>query len=288
MFSPISFSLNLIHAMTTMLMFAFRSILVITTLCFPSVSQAQFVSSLPRCIQDCIEQSQYDNCRDAGIGCLCRASAGSFLPDLVNCMQGNCDLNAGILLESLQAVCIVAGAPIPDQALQNAGNQATSIQQVTTTVTIGLPSATGDPDIPTTAYDGYSEVTTMTETKTQDDGLTITVVYPITLWRTATISGAESTITLLHPSSSTTSHSEYSTPTITTTESTPGSTFLVATTLKGAQTSSSVNKATITPSLSQDDANSSPFKDSNSSGFQNSVGVLIGLTGLLVMGIIWF
>ena len=264
--------------------------LALATFCFPLISQAQFVSSLPQCIRDCIEQSQYDNCQASDVKCLCRASAGNFLPDLFTCMRGNCDLDAGVLLESLQTVCIVAGAPIPDKALQNAANQATTVQQITTTVTVGSPSATGESDAPTTAYYGYSEVTTISETRTQDDGFTTTVAYPITVWRTATVSEAGSTTTVTHPpsSSSTMINSEDPTPTIITTQSTPESTFLVTTTLKGAQTSSSVSKATVTTALSQDEANSSPFKDSNSSGSKGKVGSLIGLTGLLVMGTIWF
>ena len=274
--------------MKNLLISAFRSSLILVTVCFTSNSQAQFTSSLPQCIQGCIEQSQYNNCQASDVKCLCRASAGNFLPDLVTCMRGNCDLDAGILLMSLQAVCIVAGAPIPDKALQNAENQATSVQQVTTTVTVGSPSSTGDPNTLTTAYYGYSETTTISETKTQDNDLTIPVADPTTVWRTATVLGAGSTTTSDNPSSSITSHNEDSTPTTFTIQSTPGSNLLTMTTLKDAQTSSSVSKATITSVVSQDEANSSPFKDSNSSGSRNNLGALTSLTALLVMGRIWF
>ena len=264
---------------------------------FPLLCQAQLISSLPQCIRDCIAQSQFGNCQAVDIGCLCRASAGNFLPDLLNCMRGKCDLDARVLLEPLQAVCLMAGAPIPDKALQNAEDLATSVQQVTATVTVGATFETGDSYTLTTFDDGYYKATTTTEMVTEEDGLTITMAYPVTVWRTATVSGPESTISSsIHSSTSATSHNEHSKSTTSITQSTPHSalTSLVATTLKGAQTSSSssssssVSKATTTPVISQDESNSSPFKDSNSSGSKRGVGISMWLTGLVAMARIWF
>jgi len=271
-------------------MWTLRSILIVAPLYFAMLSQAQFSSSLPECIRDCIDQSQFNNCLATDIGCLCRASAGNLLPDLLTCMRGKCDLDGSVLLEPLQALCVMAGAPIPEKALQNAGNHATSVQQVTTTMTVGSPSATGHFDTPATFYTGYSEVTTITAMKTEDDGLTVTIAYPVTVWQTATIFGFESTITSIHTLSSATSHMEDSKTTTFITRSTPHPEFtsLVVTTRNGAQTSSSVTKSTTTPAASRDEVNSAPFKDTNSSGTRKLVGKLIGLTGLLIISNAWF
>ena len=263
--------------------------LVLTALCSPFLSQAQFISSLPQCIQNCIDQSQFDNCQATDIRCLCRASAGNFLPSLVTCMRGSCDLDASVLLEPLQAVCMMAGAPIPDDVLQNAGGQPSSVQQVTKTVTIGSPSATGGSEYPTTFDNGYPEVATVTEIMTQDNSLTTTLTYPVTVWRTATISGTEPTTTSAYPSMSTTSLNEdpMSETVISQSASQPETTSLVTTTVKGAQTSSSVSKATKTPSSSQDETNSAPFKDTSSSGSRAGLGIATTVTTLMMMVALW-
>jgi CFEM domain len=91
-------------------------------------------------MQDCIDQSQDDNCSVTDVTCLCQASASNFLPNLLICMNGNCDenLDNDLLLTPLQIVCRIAGAPIPESAIQNAENQASSVDaQKTTTVTVG-------------------------------------------------------------------------------------------------------------------------------------------------------
>lgn len=142
---------------------------------------SQFVNALPRCIRDCITQSQYQNCQISDIACLCRASRGMFLPDLVNCMHSDCiDIDTNVLLAPLQFACELAGAPIPDAAVESAANQDSTTQvQVTKTVTMG---------------EATRVVSTATVTTTEDDS-TYTVVYPITIDQTTTVSGEPSTIT---------------------------------------------------------------------------------------------
>lgn len=159
------------------------------------LAQAQFVSSLPQCVQVCINQSQDDNCKVTDIACLCRASAGNFLPDLITCMHGQCDndLDNNLLLTPLQWACDIAGAPIPESALRNAENQASSLaEQVTTTVTMGGSSATGGAEATTTINAG--SVTTVTVTTTQA-GSIIALAFPVTEWSTTTVSGPPSTVT---------------------------------------------------------------------------------------------
>jgi len=159
------------------------------------LAQSQFVSSLPDCVQDCINQSQDDNCSVADIACLCRASAGNFLPDLITCMHGQCDndLDNNLLLTPLQLVCELAGAPIPASALRNAENQASSLAaQVTMTVTEGGSSSTGAAVLTATTDTGSVTITTVT---TSQAGSIITLAYPVTIWSTATLSGSPSTVT---------------------------------------------------------------------------------------------
>jgi hypothetical protein len=123
-----------------------RGASLMLTSVFLRLAQSQFVASLPKCIQNCIDQSGDENCSVTDIKCLCRASSGNFLPDLITCMHGNCDngLDNDLLLTPLQLVCEIAGTPIPDSAIQNAENAGSSLAtQVTKTVTMGGPSVTG-------------------------------------------------------------------------------------------------------------------------------------------------
>lgn len=195
------------------------------------LARAQFVSSLPQCVQDCINQSQDDNCSVADIACLCRASAGNFLPDLITCIHGQCDndLDNNLLLTPLQWACDLAGAPIPESALRNAENQASSLAaQVTTTVTIGGSSATGGAEATTTIDAG--SVTTVTVITTEA-GSIIALVYPVTEWSTTTVSGSPSTVTSVStPSNDFTGL----TPVVITSTDSAGSTYTSTTIQPGA------------------------------------------------------
>jgi len=212
-----------------------RAFWVLFILAIP-LAQAQFVSSLPQCVQNCINQSQDDNCEVSDIGCLCRASAGNFLPDLITCMHGECDnsLDNNLLLTPLQLACQIAGAPIPASALRNAENQASSLAaQVTTTVTLGGSSATGGSEATTTVSMIALSVLTETVTKTES-GSTIYLIYPITVGSTTTVSGAPSRVTSVsttadHPSSYT-----GLIPVIIVTTNDKGSTYTTTTTEPGA------------------------------------------------------
>ncbi|KAM3071191.1 hypothetical protein ACMFMF_007666 [Clarireedia jacksonii] len=163
------------------------------------LSSAQLISSLPSCVQDCMTSSPDDNCDVTDIGCLCRASRGNFLPDVITCMHSTCDenLDVNLLLTPLQLACQIAGAPIPSAALRNAENEASSLAtQVTTTVTIGgsTGTATSQQTITTDAQNAPS-VSSLTVISTQS-GSTIYVVYPITFGSTKTESAIPSTLTI--------------------------------------------------------------------------------------------
>ncbi|TVY85130.1 hypothetical protein LSUE1_G000423 [Lachnellula suecica] len=241
----------------------------------------------------CISQSADENCSASDIKCLCRASAGNFLPDLITCMHGNCDndLDNNLLLTPLQLVCQIAGTPIPDSALRNAENQASSLAgQVTTTVTLGGgSSASGSAGATTETQSAQTDtamsVSTATVTTTQGSS-TFALVFPVTIEQTTTISGSPSTV-----NSTPTSLSSLSSTSSTSTSSSGSSTSALTTSVAAVSTSSSAEKPSKTTSApNEDETNSSPFKDTNSEGRRNgagswlgvSVGAVVGLFGMWV------
>jgi hypothetical protein len=280
----------------------FKSAFAILTLI--PLARSQFVSSLPQCVQDCIDSSQDDNCAVTNVGCLCRASAGNFLPDLITCIHSNCDndLDNSLLLTPLQWACELAGSPIPESALRNAENQASSLAaQVTMTVTVGA-SSSGRAQATTTIDEGSVTKETVTTTAS---GSTIILVYPVTEWSTTTVSGAPSTVTSTSTtegavSTSTTTDAKGSTttqnPTFTTTQSSSSgsgasesvsSSTTVTTSIAADKTSSSGTQSKTSTSSNPVDTNSSPFQDSNAAA-RTPAGNLLGLTIALALGCVWF
>jgi len=284
-----------------------KALLLLSVLIIP-LAHTQFVSSLPQCVQNCIDQSQDENCKVTDVACLCRASAGNFLPDLITCMHGECDnnLDNDLLLTPLQLVCEVTGSPIPESAIRNAENQASSLAaQLTTTVTRGGSSATGGSEA-TTTISVASSVSTKTVTKTES-GSTIYLIYPITVGSTTTVSGDPTTVTSISTEVSvrtyTTTNSRGVTVTKTSTytrstgESSSGaasssasSTTTLTTSVQAIETSSSLSSSTSTTSAKNPaNTNSSPFTTTNgNSGCRESVGNWLGLSVSLAVCCLWF
>jgi CFEM domain len=244
--------------------------------------QGQSVFSLPQCVQNCISQSQDDNCQITDIKCLCRASsAGNFLPGLITCTHAECDntFDNDLLLTPLQLVCEIAGIPIPASALANAENQASSLaSQPTVTVTVGSPSATTISGADTTASES-SSLSTVTVTKTQS-GSTIYEVY------TTTIDSRGSTVTQKTTYTETATASAH----ISSSTTNSHSTTLTTTTVAGAKTSSSSTaKSRTTTAPSPDSTNSAPFKNTNGNSAvrREVLGSWLGLSILISFGFIW-
>lgn len=260
-----------------------KTLLLLSAITVPLV-QTGFVSSLPQCIQDCIDQSQDDNCSVTDVACLCRASAGNFLPDLITCMHSNCDLDDDLLLTPLQIVCEIAGAPIPESAIRNAENQASSLDaQTTTTVTVGGSSATGGSEATTTVSMTVmkSSVSTKTVTKTKD-GSTVYVVYPITVGSTTTVSGKPSTVTSVSTKSTGWSSSEAASDSV-------SSTTTLTTSVQAAERSSSGLPSSTTSTRKPEVTNSSPFTTTNGNrASKESVGSLLGLSVFLMACCFWY
>jgi len=260
-------------------MFTLFSLLILGT-CSLHLAQSQIVASLPRCIQNCIDQSEDDDCSVTDIKCLCRASAGNFLPDLITCMHGNCDnnLDNNLLLTPLQFACEIAGVPIPDSSIQNAENAGISLtSQITKTVTVGASSSTGGGFGATTTLEVEpSHVSTVTVTTTEG-GSIIAIIYPVTEWRTTTASGSRSTVTPVSTESSLSSGNS---------DSNSESTTIVATSLAAAKTSSHFASKT-EKGPSPDETDSAPFTDTNSPAAKEKVGYCLVMTILLGMGNLW-
>ncbi len=287
-----------------------RALLVFSALTIP-LANTQFVSSLPQCVQNCINQSQDDNCSVTDVACLCRASAGNFLPDLIICMHGECDnsLDNSLLLTPLQLACEIAGAPIPASALRNAENEASSlVAQVTTTVTMGGSSASGSSEATTTVLMPLS-VSTETVTTTQS-GSTIYLLYPITVGSTTTVSGDPSTVTSISAAATVSTYTttgsqgstimETSTYTQTSGKSSSGaasssvsSTTTFTTSIQAAETSSSASSSLsaskTTTANHPEITNSSPYTTTNGNGgCRASAGNWFGLSAVLVVCCLWF
>ncbi|PMD48492.1 hypothetical protein L207DRAFT_575156 [Hyaloscypha variabilis F] len=267
----------------TMLSDTGRALLLFSALTIP-LGHTQFISSLPQCIQDCIDQSQGDNCSVTDLACLCQASAGSFLPELITCIHSTCDLDENLLLEPLQVVCEVAGAPIPESAIQSAESEASSLDaQGTTTVTAGGASATGDTEVTTTVSMTVltSSVSTKTVTKTKD-GSTIYVVYPLTVGSTTTVSGKPSTLTTISTHTTKSSSSEAAA------SGSISSTTTFTTSVEAAETSSSGSPSKTSPK-NPAMTNSSPFTTTNGNGAsKEEFGSLLGFSIFLMACCFWY
>ncbi|TVY16880.1 hypothetical protein LARI1_G004129, partial [Lachnellula arida] len=260
----------------------------ILALCILPHASSQFISSLPQCVQTCITQSDDETCSVSDIKCLCRASAGNFLPDLITCMHGNCDdsLDNDALLMPLQLACQIAGTPIPDSAMRNAEDRASSLaSQVTTTVTMAGETGGSAAVTTTSEPSGYMEYSVSTATvATTQGGSTLTLVFPVTSERTSTLSGSRSPSTRTISSSSTFSASTFTSTPASSTDSSAGavsssssssssdlSTETVSTSVVPISTSSRKGASKTSSAQSEDSTNSSPFKDSNSGSAQRSV-----------------
>ncbi|KAG4425646.1 hypothetical protein IFR04_001108 [Cadophora malorum] len=273
------------------------ALLVLNILSFP-LAQGQFVDDLPQCIQDCIDQSPDTNCDISDIGCICRASAGNFLPDVVTCMHGNCDnnLDTNLLLTPLQFACMIAGSPIPGSAIRNAENAASSLAtQVTTTVTMGGSSADGGAGATTTVYSPSVSVSTVTVTTTQS-GRTWYQIYPITVESTTTVTGPTSTLTSVSTASPTNGGFTGVVPIIVVSTDSEGSTYTSTTTQPGvistytttdSRGSTMTQKSTITetastsetsPALGDNSSSSSASETTDSSESTTTTSVAAAMT----------
>jgi len=199
----------------------------------------------------------------------------------------------------LQLACQIAGTPVPDSAMRNAEDPASSLaSQVTTTVTMGGETG-GSAALATPSGSSYyieHSVSTATMTTTQGWS-TLTLVFPVTIERTSTLLGSPSTRTI--SSSSIFSASTFtSTPAASSTGSSTRavsssdlSTLTVTTSVAPASTSSDEGEGASKTSSAQseDSTNSSPFKDSNVGSAHRDVdGNWLGLAIVIVAVCLWF
>jgi len=245
-----------------------------------SSTYAQFLSSLPQCIQTCINNSDDESCSAADIKCLCRASSGSFLPDTIACMHSNCDgnIDSDLLLDPLQWLCQLAGAPIPNSAISKATS---AVESTTATVTMTATASTSSAPLTGTGSSTKSGLSTSVSRST---GVLSGSVSSTSISRVMSTSiTSTSTSTSGSSSASSTSSGEGVGGT-----SSSSTTQTLATSAASASTSSSresVSRTSTAPS--EDQTNSAPFKDSNSAGERNRVGYLVRLSTPFVVACLW-
>ncbi|KAI0125764.1 hypothetical protein BJ170DRAFT_446499 [Xylariales sp. AK1849] len=163
----------------------------------------------PDCVSNCVESA---GCSATDVKCMCRASQGSFLPDVVSCMYDACtqSLPVDVLLNPLELACEVLGKPIPDSAISSAEAAATSSDspQPTTTTPETSKTTTTQTSTPKTTY----PVGTSTPTTSHSKG---TTTLPASTGTTTTTTSTKSSAT---PKSTSTTKGAGVTTTASTTE----------------------------------------------------------------------
>ncbi|KAH6660559.1 hypothetical protein BKA67DRAFT_548432 [Truncatella angustata] len=219
--------------------------------------------NLPSCASDCIENS---GCDTSDIKCMCWASRGSFLPDVVACMYRECsqDISVDTWLTPLELACEVLGQPIPVSAISSAEAAQGSITNTK----------------PTTA----TTTTVTSETKTVQPASTSRSTYIITSKATATIprTPLTSTSTSTSTPAAMTSVTSSVTSPVTTDEQ------LSSTTSSSSQAPPEV-ATTTTSAYSGDPTDSSPFASPiNSSAHHSGKASLLGATVIGLAAVIAF
>ncbi|MCJ1255503.1 hypothetical protein MMC24_003319 [Lignoscripta atroalba] len=167
-----------------------------------SVSFAQVIADLPQCWQNCINNRDF-TCSDTDIPCICQASRGTFLTDVVACVNSACssdtDLGPDLVLSLLEAMCQFAGIPIPPDVIQSA-EDAENTGAASSGWGFGYGAGsitTRDGDlvgvVPLTA--GERTTTTLVGQVTDGYGQTYTVLVPEIYDSSTTFYGAIETVT---------------------------------------------------------------------------------------------
>lgn len=120
----------------------------------------------PNCVSDCIEGS---GCGTADVKCMCRASRGDFLSDVVACMDQDCSQSISVdtLLGTLELACNILGSPIPDSAVSSAEAAQSSLDNPgQTTVTASETTTAQATSSSQTTYAATSKATTTIATLT--------------------------------------------------------------------------------------------------------------------------
>ncbi|KAF2145746.1 uncharacterized protein K452DRAFT_356135 [Aplosporella prunicola CBS 121167] len=152
---------------------------------------------LPKCWSNCIS-SQKASCDFWDISCLCQASNGDFLTNVVNCARKNCDshFDASLLISPLETACAIMGQPISGTCISSASAAATATLEIGASIgasagaSIGASAGfsagfsaggSGGASITQTATAVTTYVTSMTRTTTDADGTTIFVIETATV-----------------------------------------------------------------------------------------------------------
>ncbi|KAM0814548.1 hypothetical protein AB5N19_00338 [Seiridium cardinale] len=214
----------------------------------------------PGCVSNCIENS---GCSTANVKCMCQASQGTFLSDVVACTYSDCSqaISVDDLLGPLELACGVLGEPIPDSAISSAEAAQSSIDNPKPSTTTVLITATTTAKTTSSGKTTHTAISTSTPTSVETDSVTETSTSSHD-----TGGGDGSTTTTATDSSSTEVHFSSDT---------------------SSQTASS-SATTTTTAGPVDPTDSSPFAtpiNSGGSSEQGSfLGAVVGLAAVLALG----
>ncbi|KAI1870059.1 hypothetical protein JX265_006229 [Neoarthrinium moseri] len=112
---------------------------------------------LPDCVSGCIKDS---GCGPGDVKCMCKASRGSFLVDVVECMHSDCTTRAipvDDLLSSLENACNAIGRTIPASAISSAEAAQSTIDNPKPTSTVLSETITTETSNVQTTYPATSK-----------------------------------------------------------------------------------------------------------------------------------
>lgn len=245
------------------------------------------IDSLPRCWQQCIDNSSLD-CGGWDVPCICKASKGTFLTDTVSCTRSSCDSSdwdVSLFLGPLELACNVVGQSIPDSAISSAQCAATDTSQPSSKPSATLESKSHHHSQVTQTTDYITETytTTVTQTTTNSAGTTIYIIVPVIVEPSTVIYGKTSTLTdkdvatstivsegtiLVSPIPSSGASAASSAPVVTS----------AAQQASGAQSSTSSSKK----ASQTNNSNGSPFTNPQAAASTQSRSWLLAAVGLFV------
>ncbi|KAK6072513.1 hypothetical protein SCUP515_07344 [Seiridium cupressi] len=216
----------------------------------------------PGCVSNCIESS---GCSTANVKCMCQASQGTFLSDVVACTYSDCSqaISVDDLLGPLELACGVLGEPIPDSAISSAEAAQSSIDNPKPSTTTVVITATTTAKTTSSGKTTHTAISTSTPTSVETDS-----------------------VTEISTSSHSTGGGDVSTTTTTTAEDSSSTEVHLSSDTSSLTASSSATTTTTAGPV--DPTDSSPFAtpiNSGGSSEQGSfLGAVVGLAAVLAFG----
>ncbi|KAF2003330.1 hypothetical protein P154DRAFT_103709 [Amniculicola lignicola CBS 123094] len=248
-----------------------------------------WIDGQPDCMQECLSETR-DGCDSAE--CVCDAAQDdSYLIDTMSCAASKCeDTQAWYLKMSfiypLQTYCFAVGNEVPEEIISSACEAASGTTTETsapfTTHKVQHSQKSESPKTNGGHQLTKFITTTMTQTKTDDNGNTLQIIIPFVMGPSTTSYGKPITSTLDGKDDSSTPPASSSSAAAASPSSTPQVTPLASTQPPQGQVASSTTSSTKAQQTSK--SNGSPFENMQAGASQWSVPrALIGM-GVLAGG----